>query len=201
MFEPTHSSIQAFGHFFQDAEDVRSINGVLAASEPQQVQFNDALSSQVQHTRHVQTTPDTQSRRNLQTPRSKTCAQHGMPTNAQPICLLYTKHGQCRFGHKCKFKHVHNELSATNHTECSPSFSTAESTLLPQPPTPVPTTRLAMPTSTLSTSSILPIASPHNATREIYSQPATNRESSEACRAASGCAPESYRETSKQCWD
>jgi hypothetical protein len=56
----------------------------------------------------------------------------------QPICLLYAKHGQCRFGHKCKFKHVHKELSAP---------------------------RSAMPTSTLPTSSISFI---HNNIREIY---------------------------------
>ncbi len=95
--EPTNSWIQVGGHLFQDAEDVRSTNGVLAATEPQLVQFNDA----------------------------------------RPICLLYTKHGQCRFGHKCKFKHVHKDLTATNHTERSPSFSTAKPTLLPQPHTPV----------------------------------------------------------------
>ena len=55
---------------------------------------------------------------------------HGMPTDAQPICLFYTKHGQCRFGHKCKF-----------------------------------TARLAMPTSTLPTSSISPI---HNNASVIH---------------------------------
>jgi tetratricopeptide (TPR) repeat protein len=46
--EPTHPFIQAFGHLFQDAEDVRSITGVLAASEPQPVepvQFNVLVSA------------------------------------------------------------------------------------------------------------------------------------------------------------
>ena len=67
--EPTNSFIQVQRHRFQDAEDVRSVNGVLAATEPQLVQINDArLSNPEQHTRHVQTTPDTQSRRNLQAP-------------------------------------------------------------------------------------------------------------------------------------
>jgi hypothetical protein len=31
---PTNSFVQARGHRFQDAEDVRSVNGVLAATEP-----------------------------------------------------------------------------------------------------------------------------------------------------------------------
>jgi tetratricopeptide (TPR) repeat protein len=36
--EPTNSFIQVQGHRFQDAEDVRSVNGVLAAIEPQLAQ-------------------------------------------------------------------------------------------------------------------------------------------------------------------
>jgi tetratricopeptide (TPR) repeat protein len=49
--EPTNSWIQKHGHLFQDA---------------------------AQQTRHVQTTPETQSRRNLRATLSKTCAHHGM---------------------------------------------------------------------------------------------------------------------------
>ncbi len=134
---PPNLWIQENGHLFQDA---------------------------AQQTQHVQTTPETQSRRNLRAPLSKTCAQHGMQTDAQPICLLYTKHGQCRHGHKCKYKHVHKEPSA-NFSECSRSFSTAKPTLLSQPPTPVSTTKPAMLISTLPTGSISPI---HNNVSEIY---------------------------------
>jgi Tfp pilus assembly protein PilF len=71
--EPTSPFVQEKGHLFNNAR----------------------LSNPVQHTRHVQTTPKTQSRRNLQAHLSKTCTQHGMPTDDQPICLLYTKHFPC----------------------------------------------------------------------------------------------------------
>ena len=122
--EPTNPAVLENGHLFNNAR----------------------LSNPVQHTRHAQTTPKTQSRRNLQVHLSKTCR---IPTDDQPICLLYTKHGQCRYGRKCKFKHVHKESSA-NQTECSPCFSTTN-TLLSQPPTLVPTAKPAMLISTLLT--------------------------------------------------
>jgi hypothetical protein len=42
---------------------------------------------------------------------------------------------------------------------------------------------------------------PHNDASEIYIKPAITRESSEACREASGRVQASCRETSKQRWD
>jgi hypothetical protein len=60
--ESTNSWIQKHGHLFQDA---------------------------AQQTRHVQTRPETQSRRNLQAPLSKTCAEHVWKLMLNPF-VCYT---------------------------------------------------------------------------------------------------------------